>query len=94
MTHRLDNDDGIMSHLEVSESESGPDRQDLNGLLLSGRRPLFRPIQTNLSSVLEIFALCQSKIFNVRPTKSKYQNNINKLMSNRQFARRPWTVLN
>ena len=54
-----------MSHFEVSE-ESAADRtlvrQDLSGLLLSDRRPLFSPIQTNLSSVLEIlFALCQSQ---------------------------------
>ena len=67
-----------MSHFEVSE-ESAADRtlvrQDLSGLLLSDRRPLFSPIQTNLSSVLEIlFALCQSQIFNVRPTKSKKTN--------------------
>jgi len=74
-----------MSYLEVSE-ESAADRtlvrQDLSGLLLSDRRPLFSPIQTNLSSVLEIlFALCQSQIFNVRPTKSKkkqiYQFGVN-----------------
>ena len=67
-----------MSHFEVSE-ESAADRTlvrqlDLSGPLLSGRRPLFSPIQTNLSSVLEIlFALCQSQIFNVRPAKSKKQ---------------------
>ena len=46
-----------MSHFEVSE-ESAADRtlvrQDLSGLLLSDRRPLFSPIQTNLSSLLEI----------------------------------------
>ena len=46
-----------MSHFEVLE-ESAADktlvRQDLSGLLLSGRRPLFSPIQTNLSSLLEI----------------------------------------
>ena len=69
-----------MSYLEVSE-ESAADRtlvrQDLSGLLLSDRRPLFSPIQTNLSSVLEIlFALCQSQIFNVRPTKSKKKTNL------------------
>ena len=72
-----------MSYLEVSE-ESAADRtlvrQDLSGLLLSDRRPLFSPIQTNLSSVLEIlFALCQSQIFNVRPTKSKKKNKFTNL---------------
>ena len=72
-----------MSHFEVSE-ESAADRtlvrQDLSGLLLSDRRPLFSPIQTNLSSVLEIlFALCQSQISNVRPTKSKKKNKFTNL---------------
>ena len=64
LTHRLYNES--LSHNEsfwsVRRIRGRQDGQDLSGLLLSDRRPLFSPIQTNLSSVLEIlFALCQSQ---------------------------------